>query len=59
MAGCREAFWLYLVIPESNGKLASFKINEVKVCNTDDLAKFFSAMKYGVINLNPLEIFGI
>ena len=58
MAGCREAFWLYLVIPESDGKLASFKINEVKVCKTDDLAKFFSAMKYGVTNLNPLEIFG-
>ena len=23
MAGCREVFWLYLVIPESDGKLAS------------------------------------
>ena len=52
-------FWLYLCIPEPNEKLACIAIaEEVKVSDQVELAKLFSAMKYGVTNLKPLEMFG-
>jgi len=59
MSDTCEMFWLYLCIPEHNEKLARIVIaEEVKVSNQVELAKLFSAMKYGVTNLKPREMFG-
>ena len=56
MPATLDVFWLYLCIPEINACIAIAE--DVKVQNVEDLAKFFSAMKYGVTKLMPLTMFG-
>lgn len=57
MPACLDAFWLYLCIPDQNGKVACIAIaEEIKVKNVEELAKFFAAMKHGVTNLMPLTM---